>query len=179
MLQTSSRKYVILSKKEVHYEECKETDRYGFVGYDILSVCYPMSWDECGDIGKIKYPACSRRNGRAKELGRQYYAIIEGENGVIRAWAKNIFTLFPAVVRLDVELYSSDTYQSTYTEMELEKRASTPDLDQGHTLEVSVPTNGEQKYWRARVHYSRDGGDWISKETDTLLYSPEGELIPL
>ena len=124
-------------------------------------------------------PRAAEETVEPKSWGVNIMLYIEGENGVIRAWAKNIFTLFPAVVRLDVELYSSDTYQSTYTEMELEKRASTPDLDQGHTLEVSVPTNGEQKYWRARVHYSRDGGDWISKETDTLLYSPEGELIPL
>lgn len=102
---------------------------------------------------------------------------IEGENGIIRAWAKNTFTLFPAVIRLDVELYSSDTYETTYTQMDLERRASTPDLDQGHILEVSAPTNGEQKYWRARVHYSMDNGDWVSKETDTFLYSPEGEVI--
>ena len=104
---------------------------------------------------------------------------MEGENGAIRAWAKNLFTLFPAVIRLDVELYSSDIYESTYTRMELEKRASTPDLDQGHILEVKVPTNGEQKYWRARVFYRMDAGQWHSMETNTLLYSPDGEVIGL
>ena len=102
---------------------------------------------------------------------------MEGGNGVIRAWAKNLFTLFPAVVRLDVELYSSETYENTYTKMKLEKRASIADLDQGHILEVTASTNGEQKYWRARVYYNMDQGEWKSQETDTLLYSPEGEVI--
>ena len=154
------------------------------IGIFLLGMIFSLSLVPCLGMSaetseKSDIPLAAEETIGPKSWGVNIMIYIEGENGVIRAWAKNIFTLFPAVVRLDVELYSSDTYESTYTQMDLEKRASTPDLDQGHTLEVSAPTNGEQKYWRARVHYSRDGGDWISKETDTYLYSPEGELIPL
>ena len=118
------------------------------IGMVLLGMIFSLSVIPCLGMSaetseRSNTPRAAEETVEPKSWGVNIMLYIEGENGVIRAWAKNIFTLFPAVVRLDVELYSSDTYQSTYTEMELEKRASTPDLDQGHTLEVSVPTNGE------------------------------------
>ncbi len=102
---------------------------------------------------------------------------IEGGDGEIRAWVKNQFTLFPSTIVVYLELYSSETYQESYTTMTLEKRVMTGDLNMGDTLETSAPTNGEQKYWKARMRYKFDERDWISKETEAMLYNGQGELV--
>lgn len=166
-----------LEKKRWYYEENKEAVRYVLAGCDFCVVLDPMPRMSAEPSERSNVSVAAEEAVETRGWVTSIVVYIEGENGIIRAWAKNTFTLFPAVIRLDVELYSSDTYETTYTQMDLERRASTPDLDQGHILEVSAPTNGEQKYWRARVHYSMDNGDWVSKETDTFLYSPEGEVI--
>lgn len=149
---------------------------FGIFGLGI-SLCFAMC--PCLGMNAVTEGTAPYSVAQAEERGlfTSIGLYMEGGNGVIRAWAKNLFTLFPAVVRLDVELYSSETYENTYTKMKLEKRASIADLDQGHILEVTASTNGEQKYWRARVYYNMDQGEWKSQETDTLLYSPEGEVI--
>ena len=51
------------------------------------------------------------------------------------------------------------------------------DLDQGHELSVTVPTNGEQKYWRARARYKFDNRDWVEKLTPVYLRNGKGEAI--
>ena len=101
----------------------------------------------------------------------------QGGNGVITATVENTFTLFPSTIRVYVELYSSETYQESYASMTLEKMNMVADLNMGETLSVSVSTGGEQKYWRARMRYKFDDRDWISQETDSLLYSAQGELL--
>ena len=102
---------------------------------------------------------------------------IEGKNGRIHAWAKNIFTLFPSIVPVYVELYSSTTYQDSCAAMKLETYAYTSDLDQGEQIETSISTNGQQKYWKARARFRLDGSDWAITETATLLYNAAGEVI--
>lgn len=102
---------------------------------------------------------------------------MHGEDGRIWAQVKNEFTLFPSVIIVYVELYSSKTYQESYTAMELEGRKYIADLNMGETLELSVPTGGEQKYWMARARYKFDARDWVEKTTDALLYSAAGECL--
>lgn len=103
--------------------------------------------------------------------------VLEGEDGKITARAINRFTLFPSVVSVYVELYCSDTYQGSFLTMDLVAWDHIDDFDQGHELSVTVPTNGEQKYWRARTQYRLDESDWKSGETETLLYDANGMVI--
>ena len=102
---------------------------------------------------------------------------MHGEDGRIWAQVKNEFTLFPSVIIVYVELYSSKTYQESYTAMELEGREYIADLNIGETLELSVPTGGEQKYWMARMRYKFADRDWVEKMTDALLYSAAGVCL--
>ena len=102
---------------------------------------------------------------------------MHGEDGRIWAQVKNEFTLFPSVIIVYVELYSSKTYQESYTAMELEGREYIADLNIGETLELSVSTGGEQKYWMARMRYKFDDRDWVEKTTDALLYSAAGVCL--
>lgn len=102
---------------------------------------------------------------------------MHGQDGRIWAQVKNEFTLFPSVIIVYVELYSSKTYQESYTAMELEGREYIADLNIGETLELSVPTGGVQKYWMARMRYKFDDRDWVEKTTDALLYSAAGVCL--
>lgn len=100
-----------------------------------------------------------------------------GNNGEVWAEVKNEFTLFPASVIVYVYLYSSDTYQDSYTNMTLENRNYISDLNIGKTVEARVSTNGEQKYWKARAYYNVDNKGWKNQVTDTLLLDAQG--LPL
>lgn len=95
----------------------------------------------------------------------------------IYAVAKNKFTLGNSTVSVYVYLYSSDTYQEDYNAMNLESYNYIADLDQGHSIKTSAPTNGEQKYWRAVMRYKRDNDDWAEKQTPTVLFSGKGEQL--
>ena len=102
---------------------------------------------------------------------------IGGGDGEVWAEAKNNFTLFPSVIFVYVELYSSMTYQEQYTSMTLEKQVSVDDLDQGQSLRAAVPTGGEEKYWCARLAYKFDDREWVSKTTPVLLFDADGNRI--
>ena len=102
---------------------------------------------------------------------------IGGEKGVITASVKNTFTLFPATVRVVVELYNSDTFQESYTTMELVCRNMISDLNMGSTVQTQSSTNGEQKYWKARMYYKIDAKDWQQRETEAVLYGADGIMI--
>ena len=68
-----------------------------------------------------------------------------GGDGIVWAKVKNNFTLFPSVIVVYLELYSSYEYTEDYTEMTCVKRVMIADLNQGETLETSAPTNGDHK----------------------------------
>ncbi len=102
---------------------------------------------------------------------------IDGGNGEVWAKAKNNFTLFPSTIYVYVELYSSQTYQESYANMKLVKMDSVTDLNMGKSIIVSVPTNGEQKYWQARMRYKFDNREWTSKTTQTILFDGQGNVI--
>lgn len=102
---------------------------------------------------------------------------IKGENGVITATAKNSFTMFNSVIWVFIELYSSTNYQESYTNMELMAIDNIRDLNMGNSISVSVSTNGETRYWQARMRYKFDNNDWVAKTTSTFLYDGNGNEL--
>lgn len=102
---------------------------------------------------------------------------ISTENGKVIATAKNTFTLFPATVWVYIELYYSETYQESYTTMQLVASHSTRDLNMGESIVVSSPTFGRTLYWQARMRYKVDSNDWASKTTSTFLFDSDGNEI--
>lgn len=102
---------------------------------------------------------------------------IDGGDGEIWANVHNDITIFPATIYVIVQLYSSDTYQESYQNMKLISANSTKDLNMGETLTTKVSTNGEQKYWKARMYYRMDAKDWVEKVTKTLLFSADGMYL--
>lgn len=102
---------------------------------------------------------------------------IWGENSQIWAEVENQFTLFPSEIAVYVELYSSEVYRESYTEMILEERDYIADLNMGETIRVSASTGGKQKYWMARMRYKFNDRDWEEKMTDALLYSADGVCL--
>lgn len=98
-------------------------------------------------------------------------------NGVVVAKAHNKFTLGKSTVRVDLYLYSSETYEDNYNLMKLENYGYVSDLDMNHSFEVKSSTNGVQKYWRAVMRYRLDSKDWVEKQSDTILISGYGDLL--
>ncbi len=103
-------------------------------------------------------------------------ASIKGKDGIIYAVAKNTFTLFPSKVQVYIELYSSNSFQEDFRNMTMICRNYTDDLNMGKSIETSAPTEGFQKYWKARAHYCMDGKAWNETVTDTMLYNAQGEI---
>ena len=102
---------------------------------------------------------------------------INGGDGKIWVTAKNDITIFPATVFVIVELYSSNTYYESHTDMELVCRNSTTDLNMGDTVVAEGITGGVQKYWQGRMRYKVDNGSWKEETTGTLLYSADGTFL--
>ena len=71
-----------------------------------------------------------------------------------------------STVQIYVFLYSSPTYQESYTEMTLENQKFIGDLDIKKSLRTSASINGVQRFWKARVKYKLDNNDWVAKETE-------------
>lgn len=102
---------------------------------------------------------------------------INGADGKVWATVKNDFTLFPATVIVIVELYSSDTYYESYTQMTLTSRNTIDDLNMGNTIKAEASTGGVQKYWQARMRYKIDNKAWEERVTDSLLFDANGNYI--
>jgi hypothetical protein len=96
---------------------------------------------------------------------------------IMYARAANDLTIGFSTVQVYVYLYSSPNYQYTYRNMTLEKVGYTADLNWRDKIEVLVPINGEEKYWRARMQYKFDNKDWVSAETNTYLVNADGMLL--
>ena len=97
----------------------------------------------------------------------------------VEVWAEahNDFTLGMSTVEVYVYLYSSLTYQESYTGMTLESENYINDLDINKSLRASAPINGVQRYWKARVQYKLDNKDWVSKETVAVLIDADGNRV--
>lgn len=85
--------------------------------------------------------------------------------------------MFNSVIWVFIELYSSTNYQESYTNMELMAIDNIRDLNMGNSISVSVSTNGETRYWQARMRYKFDNNDWVAKTTSTFLYDGNGNEI--
>ena len=138
-----------------------------------LSCCLALS-----GIGATASAATSNPSPDAETLGlvTRISLNLGTTDGEVWADAHNDFTLGMSTVQVYVYLYSSPTYQDSYTAMTLEKLNYIYDLDINKSLRVSVSINGEQKYWKARVQYRLDNKDWVSKETVALLIDADGNL---
>ena len=104
---------------------------------------------------------------------------LRSESGRVIAFVKNDFTLFPTVVPVSLELYSSEQYTTSYQAMTLRSHSYSEDLNMGQSLETSCPTNGETLYWLARAYYCEDGGEWKEIFTETMHYDGDGTPLPI
>lgn len=102
---------------------------------------------------------------------------INGGDGKVWATVKNDITIFPSDVKVIVELYASETYYESYTDMELVCMNAIEDLNMGKTITAEASTGGVQKYWHGRMRYKIDNGAWESGTTGTLLYSADGTYL--
>ena len=99
------------------------------------------------------------------------------KDGNVVAKAKNKFTLGTSKVQVYVELYSSTTYQDSCDNMTFAGSNYIDDLNIYKSIEILSSTNGEQKYWRAKVRYKLDNKEWQSLETRTILVSADGKIL--
>lgn len=102
---------------------------------------------------------------------------IGASNGEVYARVKNEFTLGFAVVQVYAQLYSSYTYQSSYTSMTLESQTYIQDLNIYETITTTASINGVQRYWMARAYYKIDTGDWKEKVTKVWLVDANGNKV--
>lgn len=102
---------------------------------------------------------------------------INGGNGKVWTTVKNDVTIFPSTVIVIVELYSSETFQQSYTNMTLEQKVQIGDLNLGKTITAEASTGGVQKYWQGRTRYKVDNGAWKEMKTGICLYAADGTFI--
>ena len=148
------------------------------LSFTFCSLLYPSLGIAVTQSKAMAYSSCSLSIvDEVRGCVASVFLSFEGGNGYVMGTVKNKFTLFPAVIVVYVELYSSETYTEDYTKMTLEGRNSTLDLNQGKSLEIRVPTGGKQKYWKARMRYKMDDRVWEERETVSVLYGANGELL--
>ena len=102
---------------------------------------------------------------------------INSGDGKVWATVRNDLTVFSSTVIVIVQLYSSDTYAESYTEMELVCMNSIADLDMGKTISTEAETGGVEKFWLARMRYKIDKGSWSSRDTGACRISGSGEFL--
>lgn len=102
---------------------------------------------------------------------------INSGNGKVWATVKNDLTVFSSTVIVIVQLYSSDTYAESYTQMELVCMNSIADLDMGKTISTEAETGGVEKFWLARMRFKIDGGSWSSRQTGACRISASGDFL--
>ena len=102
---------------------------------------------------------------------------IGGKDGEVFFFFSNEFTLGFSTVKVYVELYSSSTYQESYSTMTLEAINYIDDLNIWKSIEVRVPTGGQTRYWQARTRYKPNSSDWAEKVTSVWLFDGNGNVI--
>lgn len=149
-----------------------------FIGFGLKPLI--VKADELEDTNlEVLDTTQSENSGNATPYGiyTRITLSLDGGNGEMWATAKNKLTIFPATVKVVVELYSSYTYQESYTNMTLVCKNNIDDLDMNSSIEARSSTNGEQKYWKARVYYKVDSNDWQELVTDTGLFDANGVYV--
>lgn len=120
------------------------------------------------EVSEIEPKIGEGESSSAEPLGLYTHItiIIEKDETHVCAVAKNEFTLFFSTVHVYAELYSFDTYQTTYSETDLEAREYIEDLNMGKTLTASASINGKSRYWMAVARFQLDGGARKTAQTD-------------
>ncbi|MCM1439744.1 MAG: hypothetical protein NC131_11185 [Roseburia sp.] len=104
---------------------------------------------------------------------------INGGDGKVWATVRNDFTLLPSTVNVIVQLYCSSTYQEDYNNMTLIAYNSILDLDMGKTIVAEASTNGEEKFWIARMRYRIDSQAWKEDIVGPARYNANGDFLGL
>ena len=104
---------------------------------------------------------------------------LSGGDGMVRATARNDFTLFPSTVYVRVELYRSYEVAYAYTEMQRVSVQTTADLNMGQSIVAELSTEGKSAYWLARTRYRADNADWSEKVTNVCLFDADGNLVQI
>lgn len=133
--------------------------------------------EEVGSVQETEIPEAGEEVAEPYGLFTALALSIDGNDGYVWAKATNKITIFPSTVRVIVELYSSMTYQESYLDMEQEGRKYVHDLDMGQSVTLKVPTNGIQRYWKARMLFKVDNDDWDTRVTSTWLLDENGIII--
>ena len=102
---------------------------------------------------------------------------LDGGNGKVWVTASNHLTILPSTVWVRVELYSSETYQSSYEDMTLVASNSIADLNMGESIIAEASTGGVQKYWCGCVKYKVDNKQLEEMITGTFLFTADGTLV--
>ena len=116
-------------------------------------------------------------NDNARGIYTKLSLSINAKDGIVTATVKNDFTIGNSKIPVVVELYSSYTFQEYTSNMNLESRNTTTDLNIFKTISTSSSTNGEQKYWCALMRYKHDSDDWIEKVTSIILLDGNGNVV--
>lgn len=133
--------------------------------------------EKVGSVQEIEIPGAEDEVAEPYGILTTLVLTIDGNDGYVWAKATNKITIFPSTVRVIVELYSSMTYQESYLDMEQEGRKYVHDLDMGQSVTLKVPTNGIQRYWKARMLFKVDNDDWDTRVTSTWLLDENGIII--
>lgn len=104
---------------------------------------------------------------------------LNGGDGKVWATVRNDFTFLPATVNVVVQLYCADTYQEDYNNMTLVAYNSTVDLDMGKSIVAEASTNGQEKFWIARMRYRIDSQSWKEDIVGPARCSADGDFIGL
>ena len=82
------------------------------------------------------------------------------ENGQVTATASHDFSVLQKNVKIYVLLYYSETFTDDHNEMTLVDYAFDGQLSKGESLTVTAQTEGEKRFWVARIYYKINDGKW-------------------
>ncbi len=122
-------------------------------------------------------PELDKINSQTYGLTTSLSLAIDSGDGKVWATVRNDLTIFSSTVIVIVQLYSSDTYAESYTQMDLVCMNSIADLDMGQTVSTEAETGGVEKFWLARMRYKIDKGSWSSRDTGACRISASGEFL--
>lgn len=106
----------------------------------------------------------------------QYAMGVRADNRSVYAFAKNVFTLFPSVVPVRIDLYRSATFTENLDEMNIVATNFTSDLNMGEELTCKFGNVG-RVYWRAKLTYWDSSGMPQSIESGTIRFDEAGHEI--
>ena len=151
-----------------------------FVALFIFACGITLAYAQNGIVANAAQDEISYENVEGVETRGIYTSLslsMGGGDGRIWATAKNDLTIFPATVKVTVELYCSDVYYASYEKMTLAASNSIDDLNMGKSITVNCATGGKQKYWQGRMVYKIDNKFPETKITQIMIFDANGNFI--